>query len=180
MVTCREWGARPPRHPTVLARRPVRIIVHHTEGRAPEVGGSRSSLAAAMAYARDLQALHMDERGWNDSGHNFLVTQAGHVLEGRQGSLRAIVSGRMVVSAHCPGQNDQPGIEHEHWGLEALTPAQKAASVWLHAFVCRRTGVAPHRLYPHSAYFDTDCPTRAVLAWLPELREAVARELGRR
>lgn len=177
MVACREWGARPPRHPNLLTNRPVRIVVHHTAGRAPETAGSRTSFAAAAAYARELQLFHMEVRGWNDSGHNFLVTAGGYVLEGRQGSLAAIEAGRMIVSAHCPGQNDQPGVEHEHSGTGPLRDAQKAASVWLHALVCRRAGIEPVALHPHSAFFDTDCPTGPVVAWLPDLRRRVAWEL---
>jgi N-acetylmuramoyl-L-alanine amidase len=177
IVTCREWGARPPRRAAVLCGPPRRIIVHHTAGHATDAG---SWYERAVAYARMLQAFHMDDHGWNDSGHNFLVCRGGQILEGRHGSLFAVKAGRMVVSAHCPGQNDQPGIEHEHLGDEALTAVQKAASMWLHSFICARTGIRPSELHPHSAFHPTDCPTAGVVAWLPELRRAVARELAKR
>jgi hypothetical protein len=39
----------------------------------------------------------------------------------------------MVVSAHCIGHNESPGIEHEHIGNEKMTKRQRRASVWLHA-----------------------------------------------
>jgi hypothetical protein len=38
------------------------------------------------------------------------------VLQGRWLTVSAIEAGHMVVSAHCPGQNGQIGIEHEHLG----------------------------------------------------------------
>ena len=60
----------------------------------------------------------MESNGWNDSGHNFLACRNGLILVGRHMSLPAIRQDRMVVSAHCPGHNEQPGIEHEHEGDE--------------------------------------------------------------
>ena len=50
-------------------------------------------------------------------------------------SYPAVKKGRMVVSAHCPGQNTQPGIEHEHNGTERMTKAQFAASAQLIAWI---------------------------------------------
>ncbi|MDP8911003.1 MAG: N-acetylmuramoyl-L-alanine amidase, partial [Actinomycetota bacterium] len=178
IVPCREWGARRPRRPNVLTGRPVRIIEHHTASHAPNLDAKpRESYAEAAAYARSIQAFHMDERGWNDTGRNFLVSRSGHIFEGRNGSLAAIRAGRMVVSAHCPGQNDQPGIEHEHFGDEPLTDVQKEASIWLHAFICRQTGIRPTEFYGHRRYYATACPTASIEGWIPDLRLAVAREL---
>jgi hypothetical protein len=118
----------------------------------------------------------MKGNGWNDSGHNFLVTRGGFILEGRHGTVAAIKAGRMVVSAHCPGQNDQPGIEHEHIGTEAMTPIQREASVWLHAWICRHCTIPPSHIYPHKQFFATSCPGVLNNA-LPKLRLDVAAAL---
>jgi len=180
VITCADWGAQPPASPIRTTGRPARIIFHHTEGLAARLDGDPAeSRAEAAAYARMLQLDHIRKRGWADSGHNFLITRNGHILEGRHGSLDAVKAGRMVVSAHCPGQNDQPGIEHEHVAGQDLTAAQKAASVWLHAFICRRTGIRPTEIHPHREYYATDCPTSGLVDWLPALRLQVARELTR-
>jgi hypothetical protein len=179
IIRCSEWGARPARAPLARCGRPVRIIEHHTAGHAPNVDHKPGeSLADAVAYARALQAFHI-ERGWSDSGHNFLITRAGHVLEGRHGSVDLIRTGRMVVSAHCPGQNEQPGIEHEHHGEEALTPAQKAASIALNVWICRHAKIRPSALHGHGEFYATACPGTQLRAWLPTLRREVARELGK-
>lgn len=159
IITCPEWGARPPKHKPTLTGRPVRSIFHHTDGHA-HPGGAQATdgRTDAVLYARALQADMMDRRGWSDSGHTFLVMRSGLILQGRWGSITAIEHGRMVVSAHCPGQNDQPGIEHEHAGAEGLTTLQETASVWLHAWIFDRCKIRPTDIYPHGHFYPTACP----------------------
>lgn len=159
IITCPEWGARKPTHKPQLTDRPVRSIFHHTAGHATandaRPGEERMQ---AITYARALQADMMDRRHWYDSGHNFLVMRSGVIVQGRWGTVTAIEHGRMVVSAHCPGQNDQPGIEHEHVGGEPLTTLQETASVWLHAWIFDRCKIRATAIYPHGLYVATDCP----------------------
>ena len=160
IITCPEWGARPPREEIELVAAAERIIFHHTAGHHREIDTPRSeSVEEAKRYARDIQAFHMDTNGWIDSGHNFLVTRAGHVLQGRWKTVHAIQRGRMVRSAHCPGQNTQIGIEHEHLGDEMMTPAQRFSSALLQAWIARRYGrVKVLDVQPHRRYFATSCP----------------------
>jgi hypothetical protein len=182
IVECDAWGARPARLTPARAGRPHRVIDHHTAGHAPELDHLRGeSLREAKAYARALQHFHMAGNGWNDSGHNFLVSRGGHVLEGRRGTLAALRRGVMIVSAHCPGQNDQPGVEHEQLGDEPLTAAQKEASILLHVWLCRHAPtIKPSQFYGHGHFFPTSCPGQQVGAWIPQLRRHVACELARR
>lgn len=159
IVTCHEWQASPPRHNNVVVGRPHRIIFHHTAGLAPHVESrDETAMAQAVRYAQVLQHDMIYRRGWNDSGHNFLVMRSGIILQGRWGSVAAIEAGRMVISAHCPGENEQPGIEHEHVNDERLTPAQQGASVMLMAWICDRTGISPTQIYGHSHFYPTECP----------------------
>ncbi len=44
---------------------------------------------------------------------------------------------------HGPGQNDQPGIEHELAGQERMTREQFHSSVRLHAWIIERCRMAP-------------------------------------
>jgi hypothetical protein len=161
IVTCPEWGARPPKQTLELVGKPARIIFHHTASHHKEISGpGDESFAESIRYAHAIQNFHMDTRRWNDSGHNFLVCRNGVVLQGRWLTVSAIEAGHMVRSAHCPGQNDQIGIEHEHQGTEAMTLAQMLASaelmVWIAQRLKRRT-VLP--VEPHSRYIATDCPS---------------------
>lgn len=150
--------------------RAARIIVHHTAGHHREITPPvTDSLEEAKAYAKAIQAFHMDVNGWIDSGHNFLVTRAGHVLQGRWGTVTQIQAGRMVVSAHCPGQNSQVGVEHEHQGVEEMTGAQLEASAWLIAWISVQYKLkAALPLFPHSQFTATACPAN-LAADLPAL-----------
>lgn len=165
IITCPEWEARPPKQePQWTGKRATSIIFHHTAGHHQEIDTPGSeSLLEAIRYAQLIQNYHMDHNGWNDSGHNFLVTRAGRVLQGRWRTVRAIEEHNMVVSAHCPGQNDQIGIEHEHYGMEPMTPAQFQASARLQAWIAWQYDlktVLP--VFPHRKFFATTCPANLV------------------
>lgn len=154
IVLASAWGAVAPTGTVARVGRPDKIIFHHTDGNAPG-----SSLADAKAFARSIQRDHMHRNPpFIDSGHNFLVTRAGQILEGRRGSLAAINDGVMVQSAHCPTQNHNPGIEHEHKGAEAMTDAQRQASLFLHELICRKTGIKPSAIHGHKEFSPTACP----------------------
>jgi N-acetylmuramoyl-L-alanine amidase len=154
IVTAEEWGAVAPVRPIARVGRPDKIVFHHTDGHAPG-----PTLADAKAYARSIQHDHMHRSPpFIDSGHNFLVTRSGFILEGRHGSLAAIEAGVMVNSAHAPGANHHPGIEHEHKGTEGMTAEQRAASLDLHEFICRKTGIHADQVLPHRMFTGTECP----------------------
>jgi hypothetical protein len=172
IIGCPEWGAVEPRHgfdSIVWTDGPAeRVLFHHTAGHHPEINtpGNESHLESLL-YARNIQHFHMaappNGRGWNDSGHNFLVCRNGDIYQGRWRTIRAIQHGRMVVSAHCIGQNDQIGIEHEHVGHEEMTYVQKQASAWLQAWIAQQYGKKqPLNVYPHSKFNNTDCPANLV------------------
>lgn len=178
IITTSEWGAVAPTQAISPAGRPDKIIFHHTDGHHPELDHvPTETQAEGAAFARAIQRDHMHRPPPNgpfiDSGHNFLVTRAGDVFEGRHGSLAAINAGHMVVSAHCISQNTNPGIEHEHKGPEQMTPAQRRASIQLHAFICRKTGIAPSQIFGHKEFAPTDCPL-VLEAGLPGFRHDVA------
>lgn len=179
IVVCSQWGARKPKHKPVIVGRPDKILIHHTDGHA--LGNTHppsDALTQAKVYARMLQNDMMDRRGWNDTGQNFTVMRSGIILQGRWGTVTAIERGRMVESAHCPYQNDQPGIEHEHVPGEELTPRQHTATVWLMAWICDRTAIRCTELYGHNKFYDTACPSN-LTADIRALRLDVAVKLRR-
>jgi hypothetical protein len=176
VISCAEWGARPAKAAISMTGKPVRAIFHHTAGHAPELGDSGESYREAVAYAKAIQNFHMDSRGWNDTGQNFLITRNGYVFEGRHGSLGACRSGKMVASAHCPGQNDQPGVEIEHNGNESMTPIQHEAAVWLFARLCQWGGFKPSQIKGHRDFYATSCPGFLYNS-LPTFRKDVAATL---
>lgn len=170
IITCPEWGARRPKQGITTCGAAKRIIIHHTAGHHPEISNPKNeSHEEAMKYARAVQNFHMDGNGWVDSGHNFLVCRNGDILQGRWLTVSAIQAEHMVVSAHCPGQNEQIGIEHEHLGSEAMTVAQREASATLIAWVSDQYGLKQALpLHPHKEFFPTSCPANLV-SELPRL-----------
>jgi len=160
IITCPTWRARQPKSPIAITGPAEEIIFHHTAGHHRDVDRNTvETRDEALQYARDIQNFHMNTRGWIDSGHNFLVCRSGHILQGRWKTVSAIQVGKMVISAHCPGHNDDIGIEHEHNGSEEMTKVQKEASSWLQAWIAwkyKRRTVLP--VNPHSKYFATSCP----------------------
>ncbi|WP_345444034.1 peptidoglycan recognition family protein [Actinoallomurus vinaceus] len=177
VYTRKEWGARPPRHPSrVLDRAPDHIIVHHTAS--PNAGdGSR---AHAFALSRQIQRDHMETQGWDDIGEQLTISRGGHIMEGRAGSLQAIQDGRLVVGAQSLHHNEHTiGIENEGTYLKEDVPGKLWESlvevcVWL---------CAAHQLDPsvaiigHRDYNETDCPGDVLYRRLPRLRVEVARAL---
>lgn len=160
IILCEEWGARHPKAAPVIVPRAVRMIQHHTAGHVAQLGNPTVTTKwEAEGYARAIQTYHMDDNGWNDSGHNFLICRAGFILEGRHLTVASIKAGHMVESAHCPGQNGQVGVELEHYGKENMTAAQVDSfvdlSAWI-AFVYKDRHVLP--IHPHNEYSATTCP----------------------
>jgi N-acetylmuramoyl-L-alanine amidase len=164
IIPTHVWGARPATAAPIVTGRPKLIMFHHTDGHHPEIENPQDeSREEAMAYARSIQVDHMNPpRNFNDSGHNFLVCRNGVILAGRHLSYTAVRAGRMVVSAHCPGQNDQPGIEHEHRGEPHMTAKQLEASARLHAWMMSRCGIPVSEVFGHREKalpgFGTKCP----------------------
>ncbi|GGP33918.1 peptidoglycan recognition protein family protein [Saccharothrix coeruleofusca] len=175
---CADWGARPPSGPlTVAARRPVRILVHHTASD----NVTDYSLAHACAHARWIQDLHMDRNKWIDSGQHFTNSRGGFLMEGRHGSLDALRAGdRVVQGAHCPGQNlDAIGIENEGtYMVVEPTRLQWDSLVSFCAYTCQQYDIAPTEIQGHRDYYDTLCPGDLLYALLPQLRQEVAHALG--
>ena len=84
----------------------------------------------------------------------------------------------MVDSAHCPNQNHNVGIEHEHLGAEAMTAAQRAASARLIAWISDQYGrKSALPLAPHKEFFATACPAN-LEADIPHLTSMANELLG--
>jgi hypothetical protein len=170
IIGVRDWGARKPKAGITVVPRSKRIIFHHTAGHHRHLDGqAKESRGESERYAKDIQAFHMSQ-GWVDSGHNFLVCRNGLILQGRWLTVSAIRAGHMVQSAHCPGQNEQIGIEHEHLGSEKMTKKQFESSARLMAWIAWEYGlkrVLP--VEPHSAHFATACPAN-LKADIPDVK----------
>jgi Putative peptidoglycan binding domain/N-acetylmuramoyl-L-alanine amidase len=186
--TTAEWGAREPKSGTFPFKRtvPRYVIVHHTDNQNPPKDPSKGTIEGAIRLARDIQKFHMDERGWSDSGHNFLNTTGGFLLEGRHGSLDAVKKGFCIQSAHAaqdPGKlangNQSPGIENEgNFMTFHMGQKQWESLVELCASLCDSCNISPTNIKGHRDFSNTDCPGDWLYSQLPRLRKEVADKLG--
>lgn len=165
-----QWRARAPREPAVvLARRPDRIVVHHTA----TANSSNASKAHALELSRQIQRYHMDHNHWSDTGQQFTISRGGIVMEGRNRALAAVRDRRQVVGAHVAGHNQHTlGIECEGLYTNARpTPALWRSLVRLCAHLCGRYGLNPYEaIVGHRNYNRTACPGNALYGQLPQLR----------
>ena len=188
VFTTREWGAtvRGPHRRTS----PRYIVIHHTADRNPPNDPSRRTIDGGKRLARTIQQAHINNFGFSDSGHNFLNTTGGVLLEGRHGTLNAILQGRCVQSAHA-GRfdiNASPGIENEGCfgsgrgtgcpGEENARTLQMAQEQWdslveLCAGICKACDIDPDNIRGHRDFFATECPGQLLYDQLGRLRSEV-------
>lgn len=182
VIECKEWGALPPTVPAFNRTHPKWVIIHHTHQPAEPQDCSSGTRLGAIDLARHIQNDHMKNRGWSDTGQNFLISTGGFVLEGRHGTVDAVRAGQCVRSAHAPrspgklaGGNESPGIETEGTFMtEEMSPAQWASLVELCASLCDALKLGPAAIKGHRDFTDTACPGDWLYAQLPRLRLAVA------
>lgn len=184
VISTQDWGARPPRNRAARTN-PKYIVIHHTASQNPPNHASKGTEAGAKKYARDIQKFHMDVNGWSDSGHNFLNTTAGILLEGRHGTLDAVKQGKCVQSAHAArqggrlaGGNQSPGIENEGTFMTHQMGEQQWNSlVELCVALCQSCNISPANIKGHRDFSFTLCPGDWLYAQLPKLRKEVADKL---
>jgi hypothetical protein len=188
VVTTAAWGARPPESGRFPFQRtiPRYVIVHHTDNQNPPNDPSRGTIEGAIQFARNIQKFHMDGNRWSDSGHNFLNTTGGLILEGRHGSLDAVKQGFCIQSAHAaqdPGKlangNQSPGIENEgNFMTFQIGQKQWDSLVELCASLCDSCNISPINIKGHRDFSITDCPGDLLYDRLPRLRKQVADRLN--
>lgn len=188
VVTAEAWGARPPKSGTFPFQKtiPRYVIVHHTNNQNPPNDTSKGTLEGAIKLAQNIQNFHMDDRDWSDSGHNFLNTTGGLILEGRHGSLDAVKKGFCIQSAHAaqdPGKlangNQSPGIENEgNFMTFQIGQKQWESLVELCVSLCDSCKISPLNIKGHRDFSDSDCPGDLLYNQLPNLRKRVADKLG--
>lgn len=188
VITTDKWGARPPVPGTFPfpMTSPDYIVIHNTGTPNSSKALSQNTLDGAEQLARDIQRWHMDDNGWSDSGHNFLNTVGGFILEGRHGSLNAVEQGLCIRSAHAAqdagklaGGNQSPGIENEgNFMTVQMEQKQWDSLVELCASLCDSCKISPENIKGHRDFSDTDCPGDWLYNQLPQLRQDVADKLG--
>lgn len=187
VIEADSWGAAPARGTITQTGKPKYIVVHHTAHKAdpnPPNDDSKGTETGAKKLAKAIQSAHFSNT-WIDSGHNFLNTTGGFLLEGRHGSLEAVIKGRSVRSAHAaqdPGKlaggNESPGIENEgNFMTFQMGKKQWDSLVELCAAICKSCNIDPDNIRGHRDFSVTDCPGDWLYAQLPKLRNEVRAKL---
>ncbi|XP_026231734.1 peptidoglycan recognition protein 5 [Anabas testudineus] len=158
IVSRPQWGAAAPQQKERLKGSAQRVIIHHT------AFPSCTSLTECKDQLISIQRLHMQERGFDDIGYNFLVGRDGTVFEGR---------GWGVAGAHSKGNN------HDSLGIAFMgnfnndTPSNEEISSVKQLL---QSGVSQGYLHPefvvlgHRDLGNTECPGENLYAALPKLR----------
>ncbi len=179
VISTNGWNARPPKG-FAGETRPRYLVIHHTATPNPPNDVSKGTLSGAKTFARSVQSAHMNGFGWIDSGHNFLNTTGGYLLEGRHGSLAAIKKGFSVRSAHAGTNkgNESPGIENEGTFITYQMKAKQWDSlVELCASICASAKISPDDIKGHRDFSPTQCPGDWLYSQLPRLRDEVRERL---
>lgn len=178
IITTSEWGAKPARAKlTTYQRRPHYLVIHNTA----YPNSSDYSEAAAKAKARQIQQDHF-ARSFVDTGQQFTVTRGKHILEGRHGSLAALIGGKSFVEgSQAKGANaDSVGIETDgNFNVGLPTQPQYQSLVWLAAFICQQYQIPVANIIGHrdAGSSNTDCPGKLFYPKLQMLRDDVAATL---
>lgn len=177
VITCEQWGARPI-DTRRLSRQPaVGCVIHHTASALARVKeDTDEERERCCRLARAIQRSHMARR-WMDSGHHWLVSRSGLILEGRHGTLNAARNGRVIRGSHA-GDNwansRMFGIECEGLYTHEEPPqALWEALVELTAHLAWWGEFQSQDMEGHRIYRATQCPGEKLFARLPELRWAV-------
>ncbi len=191
------WGADETIRLDKRAYAPVRkLIIHHS--------ASANRPASPADVVRFIQRYHTKDRGFSDTGYNYLIDHNGGIYEGRAarkyGSAEAVSNednnGWGVVGAHAKGNNAGTcGIcLIGNFDDGSPTDASIASLVWLLAYKASRYRIdangsdeyidlyGNHRIYPniagHRQVGSTACPGKRLYALLPTIRDEVARRSG--
>lgn len=163
IYTCAEWGASPVSRKFTVSTA-LGIVTHHTTS--PNVVPHTDldeERERCFRLARSIQKDHQKRNKWVDSGHHFLLTRSGLILEGRHGSLAAARNGRCVQGAH----SGVTSVNYTWHGIEwegrydekfLVTPAQWASGVRLYAWLAYWGKFDTLKNKPHRFFKATACP----------------------
>uniref|UniRef100_A0A8C1VZ26 Peptidoglycan recognition protein 5 n=1 Tax=Cyprinus carpio TaxID=7962 RepID=A0A8C1VZ26_CYPCA len=159
VVSRRGWNAVEARDRTEMKNPAQTVIVHHTA-------------LLYCAHPRDsvselahIQHMHMQERGFDDIGYNFLISGDGTVYEGR---------GWGIVGAHAKEHNfSSVGIAFMGNFNDELPSSVSLSALLrlLHSGVLHGHVQPNFVLVGHRDVAKTECPGKNLYALLPKLRD---------
>lgn len=165
------WCSQCPAGGDPISEKPEFIIVHHSAG--------VNSSSDWPAIVRSIWDFHVNVRGWDDIGYNYLIDPNGQIYLGR---------GEDILGAHFCGHNSQTlGVCMLGTYIDVLPPALalqqlKSITAWQN---CKLEISPTEIMYHSSSEMDlfglsghrdgcaTQCPGQKLYEQLPELRDEV-------
>lgn len=146
LVTRAEWGARNSKEINYMGTPVGVVFIHHT---AMSECHTQNACSAEM---RVIQNFHMDTRGWDDIGYNFLVGEDGRVYEARSWDR---------IGAHTYGWNSvaiaisiMGDYSHKLPNKQALDAVKRTIECGVSLGKVR----PDYKLYGHRDVGTTECP----------------------
>ncbi|XP_054162259.1 peptidoglycan-recognition protein SC2-like [Oppia nitens] len=147
-VSRAEWGARTPKEPAKPMVTPVlHAFIHHTDD--PPKCQNQSSCIDAVKWVQDF---HMDTRGWDDIGYNYLLGGDGRIYVGR---------GWYACGRHTLGMNDKAIALSLIGNYESDAPSQlilDLAQKWVKCALEKGVITHDYQLHGHRDQTCTTCP----------------------
>jgi N-acetylmuramoyl-L-alanine amidase len=157
VITRDMWGAKPNKTPFSKLGEIKGLVVHWSAY--PIAVGNQ----AEIEQVKKIQALHQNDRGWNDIAYNFLVGDTGQIYEGRGWGNRSAAQGG--------NSRQEINYNNKHYvavcWLGGINPTDKPSDKaiesvkWLYSQV-------KGELRPHSSFKQTACPGDAWRQWIIE------------
>ncbi len=180
VVARAQWGAREPDH--TARNEPGFYSLQNTNGWREYAGDLRDVYRTVivhhsveyeendLATVRDIQNLHMDDRGWADIAYHFVVGKSGQIFEGRALHVRGThVSGYNTGSVGVVFLGDLHSTQPT---AAQLQEGQRLIN-WL-ALRLALTHLAGHYAFNP----ETVCPGQYMLPHLAELAASAGLALG--
>ena len=141
------WGAKPNKTPFSKLGEVKGLVVHWSAY--PIAVGNQ----AEMDQVKKIQALHQNDRGWNDIAYNFLVGDTGQIYEGRGWGNRSAAQGGN--SRQEINYNNKHYVAVCWLGGANATDKPSAKAIESVKWIYEQVG---GELRPHSSFKQTDCP----------------------
>ncbi|KAF8788821.1 Peptidoglycan-recognition protein LB like protein [Argiope bruennichi] len=152
MVPRARWGAREPKEINYMQIPVPHLFIHHT------AMSECNDFDSCSRMMRAIQNFHMDDRGWDDIGYNYLIGGDGRVYVGR---------GWNRVGAHTYGFN-KIGIAFSLMGdFTKKAPSDIMLNVTKQMIKCAEDGdyvKTDYKLHGHRDARCTECPGSAFYA----------------
>lgn len=170
IVRVEAWGGEALAAPA-RRQRITRITVHHQGEVWPSAARPDDD---PVAYLRRLQGWSRAARQWIDIPYHYVIAPDGRIF-----ATRDVAAPGDTNTAYDPTGHALLMLMG-NFEVQQPSAAQLQSAVALMAWLARENGLPADVIASHKDYTtQTVCPGQALYARLPELREAVRRELAR-